>query len=145
MSQLTVPSGTVGWFGLNRQSHSADGGTGLRGHDSVCPLRSPGCPTGGCVVLACQKPLLRLLNSLPGIDQCVDRDKVNVQTHVHAPLLDLPFILGTTLENVPAQVPYLSADGSGLVLPGSQESGARGQGSGDRGHGDTETRGELKT
>ncbi|UBF29373.1 FkbM family methyltransferase [Kovacikia minuta CCNUW1] len=63
---------------------------------------------GGCVIVACQKPLLRLLSSLPGIDQCVDRDKVNVQTHVHIPLLDLPLILGTTPESIPAQMPYLS-------------------------------------
>ena len=29
---------------------------------------------------------------------------------LHAPLLSLPGVLGTTLENIPAQVPYLSAD-----------------------------------
>jgi FkbM family methyltransferase len=72
---------------------------------------------GGCVVVACQKPLLRLLSSLPGIEQCVDRDKVNVQTHVHIPLLDLPLILETTLESIPAQVPYLNGKASNLVLP----------------------------
>ncbi|PSB32470.1 FkbM family methyltransferase [Stenomitos frigidus] len=63
---------------------------------------------GGHVVIACQKPLLRLLNTIPGIDRCVDRENVDVQTNVHAPLLDLPLLLGTTLENIPGDVPYLS-------------------------------------
>ncbi|MBW4579254.1 MAG: FkbM family methyltransferase [Tildeniella nuda ZEHNDER 1965/U140] len=63
---------------------------------------------GGHVVIACQKPLLRLLNTIPGIDRCVDRANVDVQTHVHAPLLDLPLLLGTTLETIPSDVPYLT-------------------------------------
>ncbi|XGV98016.1 MAG: FkbM family methyltransferase [Leptolyngbya sp. BL-A-14] len=63
---------------------------------------------GGHVVIACQKPLIRLLNTLPGIDRCVDRAHVDVQTNVHAPLLDLPLLLGTTLETIPGDVPYLT-------------------------------------
>ncbi|MBW4694264.1 MAG: FkbM family methyltransferase [Lyngbya sp. HA4199-MV5] len=63
---------------------------------------------GGHVVIACQKPLIRLLNTLPGIDRCVDRANVDVQTNVHAPLLDLPLLLRTTLETIPGNVPYLT-------------------------------------
>lgn len=62
---------------------------------------------GGQVVLACQKPLVRLLATIPGVFQCVDRDKDNVETHLHAPLMELPYILGTTLETIPATVPYV--------------------------------------
>ena len=62
---------------------------------------------GGQVVIACQKPLLRLLETVPGVTQCVDRDRVDVDTHVHAPLLDLPLLLGTRLETIPASIPYL--------------------------------------
>lgn len=76
---------------------------------------------GGQVVIACQKSLLRLLSTLPGIDRCVDRDRVDVQTHVHAPLLDLPMLLGTTLETIPAHVPYLSATPT-LALPAAPPS-----------------------
>ncbi|WP_421658515.1 FkbM family methyltransferase [Leptothermofonsia sp. ETS-13] len=72
---------------------------------------------GGCVVVACQKPLVRLLETLAGINRCVDRDRVNVETHFHAPLLDLPFILGTTLETIPANVPYLTPPPSQVQLP----------------------------
>lgn len=62
---------------------------------------------GGQVVIACQRPLVRLLSSIPGVAQCVDRDKDNVETHVHVPLMELPYILGTTLETIPATVPYV--------------------------------------
>jgi FkbM family methyltransferase len=62
---------------------------------------------GARVVVACQKPLLRLLETLPGIECCVDRDQVNTEVHYHAPLLDLPLILGTRVETIPANVPYL--------------------------------------
>ncbi|MBF2028140.1 MAG: tetratricopeptide repeat protein, partial [Oscillatoriales cyanobacterium C42_A2020_001] len=62
---------------------------------------------GGKVVIACQKPLVRLLSTIPGVAQCADRDKDNVETHVHTPLLELPYILGTTLETIPATVPYV--------------------------------------
>ncbi|MDX2228081.1 MAG: FkbM family methyltransferase [Leptolyngbyaceae cyanobacterium bins.349] len=62
---------------------------------------------GGKVVIACQKPLVRLLATVPGVAQCVDRDQDNVETHVHAPLMELPYVLGTTLETIPATVPYV--------------------------------------
>lgn len=62
---------------------------------------------GGKVVIACQKPLIRLLATVPGVSNCVDRDQENVETHVHAPLMELPCILGTTLETIPATVPYV--------------------------------------
>jgi FkbM family methyltransferase len=63
---------------------------------------------GGRVVIACQKSLLRLLATVPGVSQCVDRDKDDVETHTHTPLLELPWIFGTTLDTIPAQVPYIS-------------------------------------
>jgi FkbM family methyltransferase len=77
---------------------------------------------GGEVVLACQKPLLPILSTLQGIDRCVDRDRVDVETNLHAPLLELPRILGTTLETIPATIPYLTANPSLLPLPDHQPS-----------------------
>jgi FkbM family methyltransferase len=62
---------------------------------------------GGRVVVACQKPLVRLLATVPGVAQCADRDKDNVETHVHTPFMELPYILGTTLDTIPATVPYV--------------------------------------
>lgn len=67
---------------------------------------------GGTVILACQKPLLSLLTGAGGVDVLIGQVE---KTHdlppfdVHAPLLSLPHILGTTLATLPADVPYLHA------------------------------------
>ncbi len=74
---------------------------------------------GGIVVIACQKPLMRLLATVPGVDHCVDRDQDNVEIHTHAPLLELPYILGTTVDTIPATVPYLFPPADAQSLPTS--------------------------
>ena len=66
---------------------------------------------GACrVVVQCQAPLVPLLSRCPGIDQLVGRGAELPAFDVHAPLLSVPRLLGTTLDNIPAAVPYLSAD-----------------------------------
>jgi tetratricopeptide (TPR) repeat protein len=63
---------------------------------------------GGKVVLACQAPLLRLLEQCREVDQLVSLDDA-VPTHdVHAPLASLPHIFGVTLETLPAPDSYLA-------------------------------------
>jgi tetratricopeptide (TPR) repeat protein len=64
---------------------------------------------GARVVVQCQKPLLRLLASCPGIDVLIGQGDSLPAFDVHAPLLSLPGILKTALDSVPATVPYLSA------------------------------------
>jgi thioredoxin-like negative regulator of GroEL len=63
---------------------------------------------GGYVIVECQTPLLRLLATVPGINQLVAQGAALPQFDVHLPLLSLPHLLGTTLETIPAQIPYLS-------------------------------------
>jgi hypothetical protein len=65
---------------------------------------------GGRVLVACQRPLLRLLESCPGIDRIIAQGDPIPAFDVHAPLLSLPRLFGTTLATVPANVPYLAAD-----------------------------------
>jgi tetratricopeptide (TPR) repeat protein len=65
---------------------------------------------GGTVILASQAALIRLLTGCPGVDQVVGRDGPLPEFDVHAPLLSLPGIFGTTAATVPAPVPYLSAN-----------------------------------
>ena len=65
---------------------------------------------GGRVVVACQRPLLRILASCPGIEQLIAQGDPVPAFDVHAPLLSLPRLFGTTPGNVPANVPYLAAD-----------------------------------
>ncbi len=65
---------------------------------------------GGQVMLLCPGPLLRLLARCEGIDMAFDGTSYIPDCHVHVPMLSLPAIFGTTIESVPAQVPYLVTD-----------------------------------
>ena len=64
----------------------------------------------GSVILQCQPGLVPLLARSPGIDRVIVRGESLPEYHVHAPLMSVPGILGTTLETVPADVPYVFAD-----------------------------------
>jgi Tfp pilus assembly protein PilF len=74
---------------------------------------------GGRVVVRCQEPLVRLLQTCPGIDRVAAHENDLPPFEVHAPLMSLPRLLRTTLATVPAEVPYLAA------LPGLVESWQR--------------------
>jgi hypothetical protein len=65
---------------------------------------------GGRVILACQRPLARLLDGCPGVDLLVPQDAPPPPFDVYAPLMSLPGLLGTTADAIPAPVPYLAAD-----------------------------------
>jgi tetratricopeptide (TPR) repeat protein len=69
---------------------------------------------GATVLFECQPALRQLLAGCPGIDRLVPRGEPLPDFDVHAPLLSLPRIFGTTLATLPADVPYLFAD-AGLV------------------------------
>jgi hypothetical protein len=64
---------------------------------------------GGRVILRCQPALGRLLAGLDGADQVlgIARGEPLPAFDVHAPLMSLPHLLGTTLATIPANVPYL--------------------------------------
>ncbi len=65
---------------------------------------------GATVIVECQKPLLRLLARCPGIDQLVGQGDPTPPHDVCAPLLSLPSLFRTTVDTIPAAVPYLEAD-----------------------------------
>ena len=65
---------------------------------------------GGRVLLLAPKPLLPLLKLSGGFDQIASEVESLPPFDVHAPLLSLPEILRTTLDSVPAAVPYLAAN-----------------------------------
>ena len=62
---------------------------------------------GAQVTAVVQPELMPLLDSMPGL-HCY-RPGEEVSADLHVALLDLPMHYGTTLANVPAQVPYLQA------------------------------------
>ncbi len=65
---------------------------------------------GGRVVVQAPAFLLPLFSTCPGIDELVAEGNPLPDCHLHAPLLSLPRLFGTTLETIPAAVPYLAAD-----------------------------------
>jgi tetratricopeptide (TPR) repeat protein len=68
---------------------------------------------GGTVIFESLKPLMGLLRGFDGIDELVETSfdrKPAVKFDLYASLMDLPGIFQTTLETIPAEVPYLYAD-----------------------------------
>ncbi len=83
---------------------------------------------GGRLVLTCHEPLIRLLSAIPAIDQIVPLGHPVPDFHVYAPLMNLPGILGTTVETVPASVPYLTPPADAkvtLASPGLPQRNSR--------------------
>ena len=65
---------------------------------------------GGQVVLECQPELMELLRSVEGVEKFVAKDEALPPFDLQCPLVSLPHILGTILETVPAETPYLSVE-----------------------------------
>jgi tetratricopeptide (TPR) repeat protein len=65
---------------------------------------------GARVLVQSPAALVPLLRTCGGIEQVLARGEPLPEFDVHAPLLSLPGLLGTTLDTIPAEVPYLSAD-----------------------------------
>jgi tetratricopeptide (TPR) repeat protein len=65
---------------------------------------------GGRVVVLCQAPVVKLVARCAGVDLACDGSGFEPPCDVHAPLASLAGIFGTTLETVPARVPYLVPD-----------------------------------
>jgi tetratricopeptide (TPR) repeat protein len=75
---------------------------------------------GGRVILTCHKPLMRLLSTVPGIDQITPMGTPLPAFDVYVPLLSLPGILGTRIDTVPAEVPYLHVPEVSFQLPSAR-------------------------
>ena len=70
---------------------------------------------GARTVLAAGPALSRLFATLEGVDAVIDLKGSLPAFDVHAPIMSLPYLCGTTLESVPGAVPYLSADPAAVV------------------------------
>jgi tetratricopeptide (TPR) repeat protein len=64
---------------------------------------------GASVVFECPATLERLLKSVAGIDRLTVRGSPLPPCDVHAPLMSLPRLCGTTLATIPGDTPYLEA------------------------------------
>lgn len=61
----------------------------------------------GKVSVFCAQPLVRLFKALPFIDDAFDTIRDRSAFDEHVPVMNLPHLFDTTLETVPAAVPYL--------------------------------------
>lgn len=64
---------------------------------------------GATVVLECLTPLANLLDTMPGVDRVVAQGQPLPAFDFQIPLLSLPAVFETTLKNIPATIPYLTA------------------------------------
>lgn len=62
---------------------------------------------GGTVVLGCQPALRRLLAGCAGVDSILSQGDLAPRYDVETTLLSLPGVFQTTLDTIPADVPYL--------------------------------------
>jgi tetratricopeptide (TPR) repeat protein len=62
------------------------------------------------VILEVQRPLVRLLRGLPGVDLVIAHGEALPAFDLHCPMLSLPLALRTTLATIPGDAPYLHAD-----------------------------------
>ncbi len=75
---------------------------------------------GGTLIVECQPSLVNLLACVKEIDRLVPLGTPLKDVDVQVPLMSLPWIMDTSLANLPAKVPYLHAD-SRLVQQWQQE------------------------
>ncbi len=62
------------------------------------------------VYLECPYPIVPLLTGVRGLDAVVARGVALPAFDVHANLMSLPGLLGTTLDSIPAEVPYIPVE-----------------------------------
>ena len=75
-----------------------------------CRYAEPAAARGLRVILGVQRPLVRLLEGLAGVQQVVGPGQDLPSFDYHCPLLSMPLALGTAMDSIPAGVPYLRAD-----------------------------------
>ncbi|MBD2179888.1 tetratricopeptide repeat protein [Planktothrix sp. FACHB-1355] len=63
---------------------------------------------GACIIVESHQQLVRLLRNVEGIDKVVAIGETLPEFDVYIPLLSVPRILGTTLETIPATIPYIA-------------------------------------
>ena len=59
------------------------------------------------VIVECQKELVQTLQNVEGVDKIIARGEQLPIFDVHCPILSLPLVFDTTLENIPTKIPYI--------------------------------------
>ncbi|MDB9315111.1 TIGR03032 family protein [Spirulina sp. CS-785/01] len=68
------------------------------------------------IILVCIPDLIPLFKNIIGIDKILPPGQIPLsEFQVYAPLMSLPYCLGTTLETIPTDIPYLSVEGKASI------------------------------
>ncbi|MBC6479947.1 MAG: tetratricopeptide repeat protein [Hormoscilla sp. GM7CHS1pb] len=73
----------------------------------------------GKVILETNRALRRLFTTVSGIQEVVVKGEPLPAFDLQVPLMSLPRILGTTIETIPARIPYLYAEEKDAAVPGA--------------------------
>ena len=65
---------------------------------------------GAKIIVECQKELKTLLRNIKEINQVIVQGEQIPEFDIHCPVLSLPLLFNTTLETIPAKIPYITAD-----------------------------------
>jgi Flp pilus assembly protein TadD len=82
---------------------------------------------GARVILQASETLKSLMMTLPGPYEVISDIETMPAHDICCPMMSLPLALGTTLETIPGDVPYLHADPVRVALWGKRVSGLRGR------------------
>jgi tetratricopeptide (TPR) repeat protein len=109
---FAVPS----WDGrdLTGRTLLIHGEQGLGDNIQFARYASLAAARGARVVFECAPPLARLFGNLAGVDEALPRGAALPEFDAQIPLLSLPRLFGTTLDTVPAHVPYLHPPAAAL-------------------------------
>jgi tetratricopeptide (TPR) repeat protein len=64
---------------------------------------------GAEVVLQCHKSLVRLFRTIDGVSTVLSTEEPIPPYDMHTPIASLPHVFGTTVDSIPAPIPYLRA------------------------------------
>jgi hypothetical protein len=78
----------------------------------ACPIKR----LGAWVLAACPDSMVRLIATCPGVDHVQEWYAPVPDCDVHAPLMSLPAILGTTLESLPGECPYFAVPPDAIAV-----------------------------
>ena len=67
------------------------------------------------VIISVPAPLKRLIQSLDGVEEIVISGDVLAHFDLHCPMMSLPSAFHTTVETIPARIPYLSPDSADVA------------------------------
>jgi tetratricopeptide (TPR) repeat protein len=100
---------------------------GLGDAIQFCRYATMAANAGARVIVQVQPTLTALMATLPGVWRVVSEAEPPPDHDLRCPMMSLPLAFGTTVENIPGDVPYLRADPSCAAVWRQRLAGLRGR------------------